>query len=187
MFHTRFYFFDLLNFCMYLKQPEYFAYFFFFPDSFELWGFSSKMKIYFWFFFSLSSSHCFITVTWLLFHLFTHTHHHRCSLLSPIVHPFTFSPDMANTLTKTVFLIIHFAIFALTFIVNVLSIQNNPFVLRTHIRHQAPKGLVLLICSMCPWYGVFVFVFFSLSSFQPPWFPNHTAFGKNLKPSSSLK
>ena len=39
--------------------------------------------------------------------------------------------------------------FALTFILNVLNLQNNPFALRTHIRHKASESLVWFCC-MCP-------------------------------------
>lgn len=52
----------------------------------------------------------------------------------------------------------------LTFIVNVLNIQNTPFVLRTHMRHQAPKGLVLHFATcVCDWGSLFLF---SLSLFS---------------------
>lgn len=104
-------------------------------------------------------------------HLFPHTRTHSPSpVISP--HPrhssIYIEPWHCKRFYKNWFLNIDPYGFVLTFIVNALTIQNNPFALRTHIRHQTPKGLVLLICYICPWFGVYFSLFVFLFFLEPP-------------------
>lgn len=149
----------------------FFRLFFFFCCSWTV-GFTSKVKVYFGCAFPCLPPKCFIAITWFFFsHLFTHTRTHSPS---PIISPLPrhssicIEPWHCKHFYKNWFLKIDPYGSVLTFIVNALTIQNNPFALRTHIRHQTPKGLVLLICYICPWFGVyfslFVFLFLSWTS-----------------------